>query len=100
MTIGELSRAARSHLRMVKMQAREKASFDYTLAQSIGRACGIAFGSYKGEFPDIATIYPTLFDSEEVKRRKQEKQAELSALRFKQFAEAFNQKFNKEGAKD
>jgi hypothetical protein len=100
MTIGELKRAISSKIRVRKMEAREKASFDYTLAQAVGRACGIAFGSIKSEFPDIASIYPTLFDSEEIKRKKQEQQAELSALRFKQFAESFNQRFNKEVAKD
>lgn len=100
MTIGELGRAVRSAQRIRKMQAREKASFDYTLAQVIGRACGMAFGTVKSDFPDISGVYPTLFDSEEIKRKKQEKQAELSALRFKQFAEAFNQKFKQEVAKD
>ena len=100
MTIGELSRAVRSKLRVKKAETREKATFDYTLAQIIGRACGMAFGTVKSEFPDISGVYPTLFDSEEVKRKKQERQAELSALRFKQFAEAFNQKFNKEVAID
>ena len=89
-----------SYNRVRKTQAREKATYDYTLAQIIGRACGMAFGTVKSEFPDISGVYPTLFDSAEIKQRKQEKQAELSALRFKQFAEAFNQKFNKEGAKD
>ena len=99
MTIGELTRAVRSKIRVRKAEAREKASYDYTLAQMIGRACGIAFGSIKSEFPEIAGVYPTLFDSEEMKQKKQEKQAELSALRFKQFAESFNQRFNKEVAK-
>lgn len=98
MTIGELKRAVSSKIRVKKTEAREKASFDYTLAQIIGRACGMAFGTVKSEFPDIASVYPTLFDSEEIKRKQQEKQAELSALRFKQFAESFNQKFNKEVA--
>ena len=82
-------------------ELNEKASFDYTLAQNIGRACGMAFGSIKEEFPDISSIYPTLFDSEEIKQKKQERQAELSALRFKQFAESFNKKFKQqEVAKD
>lgn len=98
MTIGELKRAVSSKIRVKKTEAREKASFDYTLAQIIGRACGMAFGTVKSEFPDISSVYPTLFDSEEIKRKQQEKQAELSALRFKQFAESFNQKFNKEVA--
>lgn len=100
MTIGELTRAVKSKLRVKKAEAREKATYDYTLAQIIGRACGMAFGTVKAEFPEIANVYPTLFDSEEIKQRKQEKQAELSALRFKQFAESFNQKFNKEAAKN
>ena len=100
MTITELKRAISSKLRVKKIEAREKASYDYTLAQIVGRACGMAFGTVKSEFPDISSVYPTLFDSEEIKQRKQEKQAELSALRFKQFAESFNQKFNKEGQKD
>ena len=100
MTIGELSRAIRSKIRVQKANAREKASYDYTLAQLIGRACGMAFGTVKSEFPEISGVYPMLFDSEEIKRKKQEKQAELSALRFKQFAESFNQRFNKEVAKD
>lgn len=100
MTIAELTRATKSKLRIKKMEAREKASYDFTLAQIVGRACGMAFGSIKSEFPDIATVYPTLFDSEEIKRKKQERQAELSALRFKQFAESFNQRFHKEVAKD
>ena len=93
MTIGELSRAVRSKIRTQKLEARQKASFDYTLAQMIGRACGMAFGTVKTEFPEISGIYPTLFDSEEIKQKKQEQQAELSALRFKQFADSFNQKF-------
>lgn len=82
-----------SNLRVRKLQAREKAIGDYTMAQLIGKACGMAFGTLKGEFPDIAQVYPSLFDSEEIKQKKQERQAELSALRFKQFAESFNKKF-------
>lgn len=101
MTIGELSRAVRSAQRVRKFEAQQRASFDYTLAQAIGRACGIVFGSIKDQFPDIATVYPTLFDSEEIKQKKQEQKAELSALRFKQFAESFNKNFKaKEAAKD
>lgn len=98
MTIGELSRAVRSKIRVQKLEARQKASYDYTLAQLIGRACGMAFGSIKDPFPEIAEIYPTLFDSEEMKQKKQEQQAELSALRFKQFAESFNKKFKQQEA--
>lgn len=101
MSLAELSRAIKSKLRVQKFEARQKASYDHTLAQLIGRACGMAFGSIKDQFPEIAEVYPTLFDSEEMKQKKQEQQAELSALRFKQFAESFNKKFKATGgAKD
>lgn len=98
MTIGELSRAVKSKLRVRKLEAQQKAQFDYTLAQMMGRACGMAFGTIKNEFPEISSIYPTLFDSEEIKQKKQEQKAELSALRFKQFAESFNTKFKQREA--
>ena len=100
MTIAELRRAVLSRNRVRKLEMQEKANYDYTLAQLIGRACGMAFGTVKTQFPGLAEVYPLLFDSEEMKRKQQEKQAELSALRFKQFAESFNQRFNKEVAKN
>jgi len=98
MTIGELGRAVKSKLRIRKLEAREKATYDHVLGQLIGVAVGRAFGSIKQEYPEIANVYPSLFDGEEIKRQKQERQAELSALRFKQFAESFNQRFHKEVA--
>lgn len=70
----------------------------YNLADLIGRSVARSFNS-ANKMPDIGDIYPTLFDSEVIKQKKQEKQAELSALRFKLFAQSFNQKFNKEAAK-
>ena len=93
MTLGELSRAVSSKIRVRKIEAREKATFDHILGQLIGVACGRAFGSLKTEYPSLEAIYPSLFDSEEVKQQKAEQQAEISALRFKQFAESFNNRF-------
>lgn len=98
MTIGELSRAISSKIRVRKFEAREKATSDYLLGQLIGIAVGRAFGSLKSDYPEIASVYPSLFDSAEIKQKKQEQRAEISALRFKQFAESFNQRFHKEVA--
>lgn len=98
MTIGELQRAFASHERREKLRAQEKATFDYTLADLIGRSVSRIYNS-ANHMPDISEVFPTLFDSQELKQKRQEKQAELSALRFKQFAQSFNQKFNKEVAK-
>lgn len=90
MTLDELNRAIASKKRVKLLEAREKASYDHILGQLIGIAAGRAFGSLKTEYPSLDAIYPSLFDNEEIKQRKAEQQAEISALRFKQFAESFN----------
>lgn len=98
MTLAELSRSISSKVRVRKMKAREQATYDHILGQLIGIACGRAFGSLKTEYPALDMAYPTLFDSEEIKQHKTEQKAEISALRFKQFAESFNRRFTKEVA--
>lgn len=99
MSIGELTRAFASIQRVELRKAREKATMDYTLAELFARSMARLYSS-SATMPDISAVYPTLFDSEEIKQKKQEKQAELSALRFKQFAQAHNKKFNMEAAKE
>ena len=98
-TIAELVRLFGSKQRVEKEQQQIKATFDYALADLIGRSVARVYNT-ANRMPDISEVFPTLFDSEEVQQRKQEKQVELSALRFKQFAQSFNQKFNEEVAKD
>lgn len=99
MTIAELERAIDSKKRLYISQSKEKAAFDYTLAELIGRSVARIYSSTT-KMPDISEVYPTLFDSKEIQEQKAQKKAELSALRFKQFATSFNSKFNKEEAKD
>lgn len=88
-----------SYQRVHKSELQETATLHYTLAGLIGKSVARIYNS-SNTMPDISEVYPTLFDSEIVKQKKQEKQAELSALRFKHFAESFNNKFNKGGQKD
>lgn len=97
MTIAELERAIESKIRIKKTEAQERASYDYILADLIGKSISRLYSS-SAKMPDIATVYPTLFDSEEVEEQKKIKRAELSALRFKQFAQSYNNKY-KEVAK-
>lgn len=97
MTLAELERAIASKRRVQKIKAQEQASFDYILADLIGRSVARTQSS-ANRMPEIAEVYPSLFDTEEIKQKKQEKQAELSALRFKLFAESYNKRFNKEVA--
>lgn len=92
MTIAELTRAITSRKRVMIAEARQKANFDYILADLVGRSIGRIYSS-STNIPDIATVYPSLFASEEVEEARAAKKAELSALRFKQFADSYNKKF-------
>lgn len=98
MTIAELERAFASKMRIDKQRAQEQATYDYVLADLIGRSIARIYNS-ANHMPDISEVYPTLFDSQEIAEKKQEKKAELSVLRFKQFAQSHNKKFE-EVAKD
>ena len=92
MTFAELDRALSSKKRVIKQEAMERASFDYILADLVGRSVSRIYSS-SNKLPDIAEVYPALFDKEELSQKKQEKQMELSALRFRQFAESYNKRF-------
>lgn len=96
MTIAELERLIESKKRVKAQKDKEKASFDYILADLIGRSVSRVYSS-SNKYPEIHEVYPTLFDSEEIQEKKQEQLDELSALRFKQFAQAYSK--NKEVAK-
>lgn len=98
MTIAEIERAVESKKRVMVLEARERASADYTLADLIGLSVSRIYSSSQ-KMPDIGEVYPSLFDTEEIEERKRELKAEASAIRFKQFATSFNKKF-KEEAKD
>ena len=92
MTIAELERAVNSYRRVKLAEARQKANFDYTLADLIGRSISRIY-SDSAYLPDISEVYPSLFDAEKVEEEKQQKKDELSALRFKQFAQMHNKRF-------
>ncbi len=92
MTLAEVKREIESKIRVKKVEEQEKASFDYILADLIGRSIARSF-SASNKFPEIYEIYPTLFDSQQLQEKKQEAKADISALRFMQFAQAYNKKF-------
>lgn len=89
MTIAELERAIESKKRVKRIQDQEKAAFDYALADMIGRGVARIYSS-TAKMPELYEIYPNLFDSEDIQEQKQAQQDELSALRFKQFAQNYN----------
>jgi hypothetical protein len=100
MTFGEIERAANSRIRELKRQAREKATYDYILAQMIAKGVSKVLGD-KSSYPTIEEAYPGIFDEviEERKAQVKEQKMNLSALRFKQFANFHNKKY-KEVASD
>lgn len=68
---------------------------DYTLADLIGRSVARIYNS-SNTMPNIEDIYTTVFDKEELEQKRQERQAELLAIKFKQFAENLNKKFKEQ----
>lgn len=99
MTLAELERAISSKKRVKKQQDQERAAFDYILADLIGRSVARIYSS-SAKLPEITEVYTTLFDNQGYQEKKQEQLQELSALRFRQFAQAYNKKFNKEVGKE
>lgn len=93
MSLAELERAIQSKRRIKKAEAQEKASFDYVLADLIGRSIARLYGS-TNNIPDIAKVYPTLFNNEEIEKEQYQKKMELSAIRFRQFAQFHNNRFS------
>lgn len=98
MTLAELDRAVKSWERVEKRKAQEQAAFDYMRATLIGRSIACYF-SKDISMPELAECYPSLFIDESQKKleEKQKKQAELSALRFRQFADAYNKRYYGKG---
>lgn len=98
MTLAELTRYVDSQKRRQKQAAQETATQNYILADLIGRSIGRIYSSAT-KMPSIEEVYPTLFEATNIQEEIQKKKDEMSALRFKQFAQSFNKRFKKEGDK-
>lgn len=91
MTFAEIIRVLESN----KRKKQERAVFDYTLANLIGRNVARTQNS-SITIPTLVEVYPMLFDSEEEKEKIQEQKNNISAIRFKMFTQSYNTQF-KEG---
>lgn len=102
MTFAEIQRAVNSAIRVRKLQHQEKATYDYILANLITKGVSKVLGD-KSAYPTIEEAYPGIFDDliTEKQAKVEEQKMNLSALRFKQFAQSYNSHFkNKEVAND
>ena len=98
MTIAELDRYIDSRKRVLRIEEKERATHNYLHALLVGKAVARCFDD-KSSFPEIHEVYPSVFvETQANKDEIQERKDELSALRFKQFAESFNQTFIEEEA--
>ena len=98
MTIAEITRMAKSKQRTTITASKERAMFDYLLADLIGKSVSRIY-SNSAKMPELYEVYPSLFEQEDIEEKKQEQRDTLSALRFKQFAQSYNKRFKKEEAK-
>lgn len=89
MTYSEVKRAIRTKQKVETIELRQRAIFDYKHAQLVS----IGFAN---KLPEIWDMYPTLFDGEEEMQKRAQRQAELSVLRFINFAESHNKKFTED----
>lgn len=92
MTLNEIERAVKSKIKMERAQDKRQATFDYLLADLIGRSMA-RIHSASNKMPPLYEAYPTLFEDEEIEQSKEEQRMKLSEIRFKQFAQSFNSKF-------
>ena len=94
MTIGEVIRQIQSTRRVQKIQNQEKATYDYLLANLIVKGISISLGS-KEDYPTLQEVYPGLFDDLAKKQEEkiEEQKVNLSAIRFRQFAQSYNSKY-------
>jgi hypothetical protein len=88
MTIAEIERAIKAKKEIEK----RKATFDYVLADLIGRSVARVYNS-ENTLPTLAEAYPTLFNESEDNEALQRAKDEASALKFKLFAQSFNSNF-------
>lgn len=82
------------------MEAKERATFDYILANLIGANVGRILSS-ENDIPPLEEVYSSLF-ADEVKQKEEQKvdkQTQLFIARLKQFTELHNKKL-KGGGKD
>lgn len=105
MTLAELYRLLIAKRKTEARKLKQRAQMDYKLADLFGISMARLY-SDGIELPNIEEYYDFLFTDEDkklIQEKKQERLDELSAIRFKQFADSFNKRFqtpDKEVAND
>lgn len=99
MTPAEIERYIDSRNRVKEQEMKERAIFDYNLANLIGISVSRIY-SKSNKFPSIEEAYPTLFKKEEIEQVKEDKITEQSVANFMAFADNFNSRFREVAKND
>lgn len=92
MTIEEINRRIESYNRTHKEQMREKAYFDYQLAELIGISVARVFDA-EIKMPETYKVYPSLFEEP----KEEQPKPDVSMMRFLQYATNHNLKYKIRG---
>ncbi|MBQ0088121.1 MAG: hypothetical protein KBT27_02175 [Prevotellaceae bacterium] len=95
MTIAELIRAIEAAKERIARERKDKAFFDYRLANLIGVSVSRIYNK-QNQMPSIEEAYSELFDVQEVEEREQERKTQRSIINFKKFAQSHNARFKNE----
>lgn len=94
MTLGEIERYFKAYNRREMKRLKEKAVFDYRLAELIG----ISSGRYlvkSFRYPEIYDAYPSFFKKEEIEEERRKTREENSINRLLEFVKKHNEEVNK-----
>lgn len=92
MSLKELERYFKSRARVLKAEERKKATYDYILADLIGRSVSRIYNS-SNKMPPLHDAYPSLFSEEEIKKSKAERDRQRFMAGLQQFAQSYNKEF-------
>ena len=91
MTLAELERSFKSKQRQIKAQEQKQASFDYMLADLIGRSVARIYNS-SNKYPTIETVYTNVFTEEDRKAAQTQRNKQRFIAGLQQFAQTHNSK--------
>lgn len=77
---------------MMKFEEKQQALANYKLADLIGHSVA-RIHNKANKYPSLFEAYPKLFMEQQDEEKIQEQKDELSAIRFKQFADSFNKNY-------
>ena len=98
MSLAELGRYFKSRRRIEEIEQQQRASFDYILADLIGRSNARLYSS-SAKYPAITDIYPSLFDKEQIRASKAENDRQRFIAGLQQYATTHNNSIEGGGSK-